>query len=208
MIRVYGYRYSVYTWIVRMALAERGLGYDWTEVNPFDPASANPHPFGRVPLIEDGELRIYEVRAITAFLDGFPGDSWTPEAALPRARAEQVIGIVDSYAYWPMVREVFAPAVFAEGAPDTALIARGMEKSLPVLTALEGIAQEGAVLNGTLTRADLHLAPMIAYFTMYPPAAKALADHPALANWFAGMRERDSFVRTIPDVPTRQPRNT
>ena len=34
---LHGYRYSVYLRIVRLALAEKGVGYDRVEVNPFAP---------------------------------------------------------------------------------------------------------------------------------------------------------------------------
>lgn len=207
MIRLWGYKYSVYTWIVRMALAERGLTHDWTEVNPFDPASDNPHPFGRVPMLGHGDLRLFEVSAITTYLDrAFPGDSWTPDAPLAQARVAQVIGIVDSYGYWPLVREVFAPVLSAQAegrALDEALVAKGMATSQPVLAALEGIAAEGHVLTGELTRADLHLAPMISYFAIHPPAAQMLAEFPSLNAWFEAIRRRPSCVSTFPELPLR-----
>lgn len=206
-MQLWGFRYSVYTWIVRMALAERAVTYDWTEVNPFDPEAENPHPFGRVPMIGHNGMRLYEASAITTYIEhAWPGDSWTPVAPLARARVAQVIGIVDSYGYWPMVRDVFGPGVFAPAtgrAPELDRIERGLANSAPVLAALEDIVAEGAILNGILTRADLHLAPMMAYFTAHPPAAAMLADHPHLAAWFAEIRTRHSFVATEPGLPDR-----
>jgi glutathione S-transferase len=205
VIHLWGFRFSVYTWIARMALAERGLEYERTEVNPFDPASDNPHPFGRVPMLGHDGKRIYETAAITAYLDlAFPGDRWTPGTALARARETQVIGIVDSYGYRAMVRDVFGPAVFAPAtgrAPDHDRIAGGLTASAPVLAALEEIAAEGAVLNGTLSRADLHLAPMIGYFAAHPPAAEMLADHPRLDAWFAAISRRLCYTGTKPGLP-------
>ncbi|WP_375173984.1 glutathione S-transferase family protein [Pseudooceanicola sp.] len=205
MIRLWGFRYSVYTWIARMALAERGLAYDWSEVNPFDPEAENPHPFGRVPLLDHDGARIFETAAITTYLDeAFPGDSWTPDAPLSRSRVTQVIGMVDSYGYWPMVRDVFGPAVFAPAtgrAPDQERIDGGLRDSLPVLDALEEIAAEGVVLNGALTRADLHLAPMVGYFAAHPPAAELLGERPCLSAWFSQIRQRPSYLDTQPGLP-------
>ena len=34
---LHGYRYSVYLRIIRLTLAEKGVGYDRVEVNPFAP---------------------------------------------------------------------------------------------------------------------------------------------------------------------------
>lgn len=209
MIRLSGFSYSVYTWIVRMALAERSLEFDWVEVNPFDPDSDNPHPFGRVPFLDHAGNAIYETAAITTYLEAaLPGDSWTPVAPLAQARVAQVIGIVDSYGYRPMVRDVFGPAVFAPAtgqSPDLERIERGMQASQPVLRALDEIAGEGAVLNGLLTRADLHLAPMVGYFTDHPPAAAMLADYPSLSEWFAAIRDRPSYASTRPGLADIRP---
>jgi hypothetical protein len=36
-VELYGYRYSVYSWIARLALEEKGGDYHWIEVNPFAP---------------------------------------------------------------------------------------------------------------------------------------------------------------------------
>ena len=204
-MHLWGFRYSVYTWIARMAIAERGLIYSWTEVNPFDPADANPHPFGRVPMIEHEGQRIYEVSAITTYLDqAIPGPNWTPVDPLAQARVVQVIGIVDSYGYWAMVRDVFGPGVFSaatERGVDLDRVANGLKNSRPVLAALDDIAREGYALSGPLTRADLHLAPMLSYFSDYPEAAHMLADHPKLALRFDELRARPSFVETKPDLP-------
>ena len=202
MTRLWGYYYSVYARIARMALAERGVDYAWEEVNPFDPEADNPHPFGKVPMLEDRVHRIYEATAITTYVEArCPGPRWTPEDPLARAREAQVIGIVDSYGYWPMVREVFVAAVAdvsAGATRDEARIAKGMADATKVLSELEELAHEGHVLNGHLSRADLHLAPMMAYFTMAEDGAALLARHPALSEWFSWMQARDSFTATKP----------
>lgn len=68
---LHGYRYSVYTRIVRVVLAEKSLAYDLSEVNPFEQesaAAANPHPFGMVPVLSHGAFQIYETNAITRYL--------------------------------------------------------------------------------------------------------------------------------------------
>ena len=55
MIEVYGFKFSVYAWISRFALHEKGVNYTWIEVNPFapdvDPTYVTKHPFCRVPTI-------------------------------------------------------------------------------------------------------------------------------------------------------------
>src|SRR5262245_8729510 len=144
---LHGYHYSVYNRIARLALAEKGVAYDRAEVNPFAPdvpaSYLALHPFGRVPtLVHDG-FALYETGAITRYIDrAFPGPALQPADPRALARMDQVIGIVDSYGYWPMVRQVFAPRVFRarSGQPvDEAEIAAGLAASAKVLAALDSL---------------------------------------------------------------------
>src|SRR5690349_1181910 len=114
---LHGYHYSVYTRIARLALAEKGMAYERVEVDPFAPDVPASYlalqPFGRVPtLVHDG-FALYETGAIIRYVDrAFAGPALQPTEPRALARMDQVIGIVDSYAYWPMVRQVFASRVF------------------------------------------------------------------------------------------------
>jgi glutathione S-transferase len=163
------------------------------------------HPFGRVPVLCHDGLTLYEAQAIGRYVDeGFAGPALQPEDAAARARMAQVIGIVDAYGYWPLVRQVYSHAVFQPAlgeAGDPREVAVGMVAAAPVLGALDRIADEGLVLAGPVTLADLHLAPMIAAFVQVDEGAAALARHPALARWWAGMRGRDSMAATDPGLP-------
>jgi glutathione S-transferase len=204
---LHGYRYSVYNRIARLALAEKGVAYDRIEVNPFAPdvpaSYLALHPFGRVPtLVHDG-FALYETGAIIRYVDrAFPGPALQPTGPRALARMDQVIGIVDSYGYWPMVRQVFAPRVFRArtGQPvDEVEITRGMAASAKVLAALEALV--GDRLADDLTLADLHLGAMMAYFTLAPEGAAALSRHTRLAAWWSRISARPSFAATDPGLP-------
>ncbi|QIE44113.1 glutathione S-transferase family protein [Pseudohalocynthiibacter aestuariivivens] len=208
-LRLTGYGPSVYTWGVRLALAELGADYTYVEVDPFAEdgrADLTPlNPFGRVPVLAHGDFTIWETAAILDYIDAeIAGGRMTPVAPQARARMRQVIGIVDAYGYWPMVRQVFANRVFREldGAPvDEAEIAAGTEHAAPVLTALEAIAAEGLVLDAVrVTLADCHLVPMLTYFAKAPEGALALKRCPALGTWLAAMHARPTISNTMPDL--------
>ena len=203
---LHGYQYSVYDRVARLTLAEKGVAYDRVEVNPFAPdvpaSYLALHPFGRVPtLVHDG-FALYETGAITRYIDrAFPGPALQPADPRALARMDQVIGIVDSYGYWPMVRQVFSPRVFRArlGQPvDEAEIARGLAASIKVLAALESLIGDGGV-----TLADLHLGAMMAYFTLAPEGAAALNQYPRLAAWWRRVSARPSFAATDPGLPQR-----
>jgi len=208
-VTLHGFRWSVYVRIARMALAERGVAHDLIEVNPFEAAAEppNPHPMNRIPVLDHGGFRLYETRAILAYVDrAFPGPPLVPADPRAAARVAQVQGIADSYAYVPLVREVYEAAVFAPatGAPrDAARITAGLEAARPVLAMLDAIAAEGlALAPGQITLADIHLAPMIAAFAGAPEGAQALARHPALQAWWERIRSRDSLTRFDPGLPS------
>ncbi|MBM3649414.1 MAG: glutathione S-transferase family protein [Alphaproteobacteria bacterium] len=208
---LHGYRYSVYTRIARLVLAEKGVAYGRVEVDPFAadrPADdANLHPFGRVPtLVHDGFV-LYETAAITRYLDrAFAGPHLQPAAPRAAARMDQTIGIVDAYGYWPMVRQVFAHRVLrpAAGRPaDEAEVAHGLAGSAKVLAALESLAEpHGFLVGPDLSLADLHVGAMVAYLAMAPEGLALLQRQPRLAAWWDTVGRRPSFALTAPGLPT------
>jgi glutathione S-transferase len=205
---LHGYYYSVYNRIARLALAEKGVAYERVEVNPFGDIPAEYlalHPFGRVPaLVHDGFV-LYETGAITRYVDrSFAGPALQPATPRALARMDQLIGVIDSYGYWPMVRQVFSHRVFrtAAGRPvDEAEIAKGLLGAAKVLAALEALACEPFLAGQELSLADLHVGAMIAYFTLAPEGAALLAGYPRLAPWWGRLSRRASFAATDPGLP-------
>ncbi|SKA04442.1 glutathione S-transferase [Enhydrobacter aerosaccus] len=205
---LHGYIHSVYVRIARLTLAEKACSYELVEVDPFKP-DLGPylelHPFGRVPTLVDGGFVLYETGAITRYLDRrFPSPALQPTALEALARMDQIIGVVDSYAYWPLVRQVFAHRVMRPrlGRPaDEAEIAQGLAAAPKVLAALERLAGPDTFLTGpALSLADLHLGAMIAYFVQAPEGAALLRRYPRLAAWWTLLSSRSAFAATDPSA--------
>ena len=208
-----GYRFSVYNRIAAMVLHEKGVAYGREEIDPFAPnvpaGYLKRHPFGRVPVLSHDGFDVYETVAIARYVDAaFEGPALVPSEPKALARLAQVISIIDAYGYRPMVRQVFAHRVFRplEGErTDEREIATGLEASRTVLGALDRIAAEGHVLDGKrVTLADCHLAPMLAYFVQAPEGVETLRPHPALADWWKAIRERESVLATDPGLPKQK----
>ena len=213
---LYGYRFSVYTRAARLVLIEKVVGHRHVEIDPFSADVPSWYtrlqPFGRVPALCHGNFAIHETAAIARYVEAaFPGPALLPGGPRALARVAQVIGTVDAHGYWPMVRQVFAHAVFrplAGEASDPEEIAAGLRASAPVLDALEGIAREGLVLDGELiTLADCHLAPVVACFALCEDGTRALAARPRLARWWAAVSARDPVRATDPDFAATVPRS-
>ena len=184
-----------------MALLEKGITYSTVETVPFSGMLSSDylamHPFGRVPLLIHGQFEVYETVAITRYVDlAFSGPSLLPTQPKEMARMIQLISIVDNYCYWPMVRQVCSHRVFRpffdeQFSEDE--ISSGMQAAEKALTAIENIANEQLILDGThITLADCHLAPIIGYFIESPEGAKAVARHSALQNWWELVSKRPS----------------
>jgi glutathione S-transferase len=204
---LHGYQYSVYNRIARLTLAEKCVAYDRVEVNPFDPdrptAYLALHPFNRVPTLVHDDFALYETGAITRYIDrSFPGPGLQPHEPKALARMDQIIGVVDSYGYWPMVRQVFVHGFFRrnQGQSDGAEeLKRGLEASAKVLAAIEALAASDTFLTGPeLSLSDLHFAAMTAYFTAAPEGAEMIGSHARIAKWWGHVSKRPSLKQTDP----------
>jgi glutathione S-transferase len=203
---LYGLARSVYTRIARLALAEKGVDYVFEHVEIFGPGGVPPehlrrHPFGRIPVFEHDGLRVYETAAVTRYVDeAFPGPALQPADARARARMDQAIGLLDAYAYRPMVWGVFVERVVAprEGrAPDEAIVGDALPVVATCLRALADMLGTQPFLAGDrLTLADLHAAPMLAYLALAPEGAHLLEGHVELQRWLQAMRARHSMQAT------------
>jgi glutathione S-transferase len=209
-VELYGYQYSVYSWIARLALAEKGADYRWIEINPFAPDVPESylalHPFKRVPaLVHDG-FEIYETSAITRYVDeAFSGPALQPTDPRHRARANQFLSIIDGYVYWPLVRQVFSHGVFRPrlGRPsDATEMQKGLAAAPDVLAALERLAADSEYLcSAGISLADIHLAPVIGYFALAEEGAALLKTKPKLSHWWATMSARTTYRATMPRLP-------
>ena len=209
-VQLYGYQYSVYAWIAHLALRAKGVGCEWMEVNPFAehvPADyLAMHPFGRVPTLVNGDFVLFETGAITRYVDeAFEGPSLQPVKPEDRARVNQIISVVDSYAYRPLVRQVFSHGVFRPrlGHPaDPREYQRGIEAAPLVLRALDRLAGgSGVLVADSLSLADIHLAPMIAYFASDPGGEALLKQYDRLSARWSAMSVETHVVATRPALP-------
>jgi glutathione S-transferase len=206
LVYLHGYRYSVYARAARLALLSKKVVHTTVEVDPFvelSQAYLKLHPFGRVPALTHGAFELFETSAITRYVDrAFEGPPLQPKDARAQARMDQVIGVIDAYAYWPMVRQVASHAFFRPffGEPSLGEEVRvGMEASAKVLGFLNRVAAEGAIFSGReITLADCHFAPMVDYFVRAEEGRDALLTHPALHRWWDQLSGWDALRATDP----------
>ena len=203
---VYGPAGSTYVWSARLALAEKGVAHELVEM-PFGAHREAPHlerhPFAKVPAFEHDGFRLYETQAILRYIDeGFPVAPLQPTDLHQFARMNQIIGIVDAYA-WPSIaagilfNRMLAPRL---GLPvDEAAVAAALPRARLCVSEIARLMGDQQFLAGErISLADLMVIPLLYYFSRLPEGEAPLAEHSALRAWIGRMEGRQSFQVTKP----------
>ncbi|RED47672.1 glutathione S-transferase family protein [Aestuariispira insulae] len=202
-ILFYGAGYSVYSRIVEMVLLEKGLSYQQVSVDIFSPEKipagyAEIHPFNRIPAIDHDGFKLFETGAITRYLDRLTEDpSLTPTDHKRASRMDQVIAIIDSYAYRTLVWDIYVEQMERE-TPDLEKITPAIQQAHKCLAQLTKIKNGKSFLAGTYapSLADFHAYPVLAYLAKAPEGKNILASYPELQNWIQLMQSRKSVAQT------------
>lgn len=207
-VRLYGAAYSVYVRIARLALIEKDVDHELVPVDVFSASGApdwyrDLHPFGRIPAFDHDGLRLFETAAITRYVDeAFPGPALQPATAPARALMNQIVGLLDAYAYRSMVWDIYVERVSRarDGLPsDEQKIAAALPVAQTSLDTLSRLKASGPWLLGEqLTLADLHSAPIFAYFVKAPEGRAMLEANLAVSEWWRNISARPSFAATEP----------
>ncbi|MCW5698200.1 MAG: glutathione S-transferase family protein [Bauldia sp.] len=205
---LYGPDYSTYVRTVRMALAEKQVDYTLVPVDIMtgegqSAAHLARHPFGKVPAFEHDGFMVYETGAIARYVDeAFPGRTLVPGDLRARARMNQIIGVIDGYAYDAFVWKVFIERNaegFLRRPTDEAAIAAAMPRVRTCVDALEALAADGAFLCGdSLSLADCWLVPVMGYFTATADGSALLAKTRRLSRWWSSIASHPSVAGTAP----------
>jgi glutathione S-transferase len=208
-IVLFGLPGSVYTRIARLALEEKAVPYILEEVDIFGAGGVPEdhwarHPFGHIPVLKHDGFLLYETSAIARYIDErFAGLALQPADPVRRARMNQILSILDSYAYRPMVWGVFVQRVSLPKrgrAADEDEIRKSLLKAETTLKVLEDMLQPGPFLAGAnLTLADLHAYPMLRCFSLAPEGQALLQRHASTTRWLEMMQSRRSVMATVPD---------
>ena len=204
---VYGPSLSSNVWSARLALAEKGVTHELVDV-PLGAHREEPHlarqPFAKVPAFEHDGFMLYETQAIMRYVDErFAGTPLQPEDVHQWSRMNQIIGIVDAYA-WPSIagailfNRVLVPRLLS-GTPDEAAIAAALPRARLCLAEIDRLMEDNRFLVADfISLADLMVLPLLYHFSNVPDGRAPMAEHPKLQNWLRHMETRQSFRVTKP----------
>jgi glutathione S-transferase len=159
------------------------------------------HPFGRIPILEHGDFRLYETQAILRYLDAvLPGTPLQPQDPQAAARMNQIAGICDWYVF-PYISvgitaERFLSQRFWKRPADEGNIARALPHAWICVRELERLKGSNEFLAGErMSIADLMVAPHLEFFRGTPEGDKLLKGT-ALDEWLQRMSARPSMQAT------------
>ena len=192
----------------RAVIHELDLPVEIVDVNIAKGENRSPeylaiNPNGKVPTFVDGDLVIWESRAINAYLA-----SLKPEANLypadPKRRA-----IVDQWSYWqaihlgPSMQKIAFERVqkkaFGRGDADEAAIAGDVKTVAELLGVLDAALAGRQWIAGELSLADFALATT---FILRKGASLGVEPHANVTAWIERLEARPSWEKAI--VPARE----
>jgi glutathione S-transferase len=204
--QLYGPKYSTYTRTVRLALTEKEIDYDLNEVDFLKGAAATPehrsrHPFGKVPVLVDGEFSVYETGAILSYIQGaFDGPSLMPSEPQKRASVNQMSSVINAYVYPPIVGTIVIQRLIMPILGKDCDVARTVKAVGSARNALKVVndqmGDDTFLAGETITEADLYLVPMYDFFEKTPEGKELLPEFANLTRWWSVIKDRPSVVAT------------
>ncbi|MDP1616874.1 glutathione S-transferase family protein [Phenylobacterium sp.] len=163
---------SAYLWTAMLAADEKGIDY---ELNPLvlgSEAHLQLHPFGKMPVMQHGEVILYETLAITHYIDrAFEGPPLQPSDALGQAEVLRWISLVNAYVFPIMnrfMKERLVRPNWGFEVDQAFLQAARDPLRLQMLLIGDAVADGGYLVGRQMTLADAFLLPHLLFFGRTP----------------------------------------
>jgi glutathione S-transferase len=197
-LQLYGIEQSVYCKIVTLVLRLKGVSFRHVETNIFlggdtEEKYSTLNPFKKIPTLIHGEFSLYEVSAISSYIDEvFSVKELQPASPRHKARMNQIISVMDSYAYQPMVWGIYVECSVKPSKgeqPDKTLVNKSIEEAktcLDVLTTF--LAEKSYFIGDKPSLADCHVYPMLECLEKCAEGKHLLDAYKNLEQWQLRMK--------------------
>jgi len=209
--KIHGVPYSTCTKRTLTTCAELGLDYELVIVDLMKGAHKSEEflklqPFGQIPVLEDGEFKLFESRAICRYLaDSKPGNTLYPSDPKLRALVEQWISVEMSNfdCASSIVFELMFKKMLNAGETDLMRVATQKVRLLAFLDVVEKYlkTKEGPYLVGKeFTLADLVFLPYTELLLTCEDGfyKKEYEARPSLLKWWQAISSRPSWMKVSP----------
>ncbi|KAI3407667.1 uncharacterized protein J3R85_020808 [Psidium guajava] len=206
VMKVYGAVFSTPAQRVLAALYEKDLEFEFVPVDMHGGEHKQAHilalnPFGQVPAFENGDLKLFESRAITQYIAHAYKDKGTPLVCEGKPMATVSVWMeveahqfdaVSSKLQWELViKSIIGIAM------DAAVVEENEAKLAKVLDIYEARLSQSKYLGGDcFTLADLHHLPTLTNL-MGTPVKKLFDARPKVSAWAADVMARPAWAKVL-----------
>ncbi|PAN30689.1 hypothetical protein PAHAL_5G323200 [Panicum hallii] len=214
-VKVFGHPMSTNVARVLVCLEEVGAEYELVTVdflagehNVSDHVARNP--FGKIPALQDGDLILFESRAIAKYILRKYKSSEVDllrESDIEAAAMVDVWTEVEAQQYYPalspVVFECIIFPIVRRTATDQKAVDESLEKLKKVLEVYEARLSKHRYLCGDFfSFADLNHFPFTFYF-MATPYASVFDAYPRVKAWWQCLISRPSIKKVSASMPTK-----
>ena len=189
---------SAYLWTAMHAADEKGVDYEQVHLVLGSPEHLAMNPFGKMPVMQHGEVVLYETLAIAHYIDrAFAGPVLEPLEPLGQAHMLRWISIINAYVFPTMnrfVKERLVRPAWGFDADEAFLAAAQAPLALQMREIGRAVEDGGYLAGPRLTLADSFLFPHLLFFTRTPEGAAMTRATPAAARWLERMQARPSYA--------------
>ncbi|MGK3984559.1 glutathione S-transferase N-terminal domain-containing protein [Sorangium sp. So ce136] len=202
-MKLYGHPMSTCTRKVLTVLAEKGheaqvVVVDLMKGEHKQPDHLARHPFGVIPVLEDGDFSLYESRAIIRYLDQkLPGASLTPTELRARALMDQWLSVEQSYFSTPAIKilyqRVIMPMIGQQGDESIVEAAKGeVARTLDVVD--KALGNQEYIAGSSYSLADISFMPYLQCLVA-SKVGELITDRQNVAAWWKRLSARPAWVK-------------
>ncbi len=204
---LHGSNASTYVRTVRLVLEEKGLSYDSVDVNFVTEENKTEdyktiHPYSKMPVLHDGDFRVYETIAIVNYIEraNAGSKSLRPVAIKDQADMERLIHSFSSYMFSPMIGGVVWQRIVEPlkgNTSDESVVNDALPEVKRIMSLLnEELGNNTYFVNNELSLFDMFLVPAYAYLMMVEEIQAINSELPALKAWWDNMSTLESVKAT------------
>ncbi|CAM0884665.1 unnamed protein product [Alopecurus aequalis] len=211
-VKVFGPAKSTGVARVLICLEEVGASYELVHVHipageHKSPAHVARNPFGQVPAFQDGNLVLFESRAISKYILRKHASDLLKESIVSESTMVDIWLDVESQKFDTIMCVItfqcFVVPIFMGGTTDDKIVMENLKKLGEVLEVYEARLSKSKYLAGDfISLADLSHTPML-HLLLATPHAPVLNGYPHVKLWISGLMDRPSVkkVTKLMDAP-------
>ncbi|KAJ4837476.1 hypothetical protein Tsubulata_013190 [Turnera subulata] len=208
-IKVHGTSFFTNVSRVMACLHEKELDFEFIPVDLINGEQKKEpylsiNPFGKVPSFEDGDIRIFESRAITNYIAKEYSDRGTQLLYTSGKKLAEMLQWmeVETHQYEPAVTRLMFECIGKPrylGLPtDTGVVEESEAKLSKILDVYEARLKQCKYLAGEdFTLADLHHTPTVSYLVQIPSSRKLIDSHPHVSSWVADITTGPAWAKVL-----------